>query len=144
MIAPDNFEKKFDELRQVMFEGLKYPGEEGYDPAVHKPLSSNLNQDNMNTVVQTVFRKAQNEKEYVSFYGELCEKIIKLELSLRGYGLGKGGAIKKPYAKHSEFRKTLLEHCRKSFDQFFDRSKLEEKRDQEEEIRYKHRLFGNI
>lgn len=58
MIAPDNFEKKFDELRQVMFEDMKYAGEEGYDPNVHTPLSTNLNKENMTTVVQTVFRKA--------------------------------------------------------------------------------------
>jgi hypothetical protein len=74
----------------------------------------------MTTVVQTVFRKAQNEKEYVSFYGELCEKIIKLELALRGHPLGRGGIIKRNTAKFSEFRRTLLEYCRKSFDQFFD------------------------
>ncbi len=67
-------------------------------------------------VVQTVFRKAQNEKEYVTFYGELCEKIIKLELSLRGHGMGKGNTIKRNTAKFSEFRRTLLEYCRKSFD----------------------------
>lgn len=58
IIAPDNFEKKFAELRQLMFEDLKYPGEEGYDPAVDKPLSSALNQENMTNIVQTIFRKA--------------------------------------------------------------------------------------
>jgi len=144
MIAPDNFDKKFVELRQLMFEDQKHKDEAGYDPEIHKILESNLNQENMTMVVQTVFRKAQNEKEYVTFYGELCEKIIKLELSLRGHSMGKGNTIKRNTAKHSEFRRTLLEYCRKSFDQFFDSSKVEEKKDQEEEIKYKQRLFGNI
>ena len=83
----------------------------------------------MITIVQTIFRKAENEKEYVGFYGELCEKLIKLELNLRGYGPGKGGVIRKNTAKFSEIRKILLEYCKKSFDQFFDTAKLEEKKD---------------
>lgn len=38
----------------------------------------------MITVVDSIFRKAQNEKEYCNFYGELCENLIKLELKLKG------------------------------------------------------------
>lgn len=144
MIAPDNFDRKFLELRQLMFDDLKYKDEEGYNPDVHKVLSTNLNQENMQMVVQTVFRKAQNEKEYISFYGELCEKIIKLELNLRGYAMSRGQAIKRTQAKHSEFRRTLLEYCKQSFDTFFDTAKLLEKKDLEEEIKFKTRLFGNI
>jgi hypothetical protein len=36
----------------------------------------------METIVQNTFRKALREKEYCIFYGELCEKMMKLELSL--------------------------------------------------------------
>ena len=47
-------------------------------------MTENLNEENMKVVVQTIFRKAQNEKEYCNFYGDLCERIIRLELTLRG------------------------------------------------------------
>lgn len=51
VIAPDNYDKKFLELREVIFGDLKFPGEEGFDESLHPALSENLNQDNMNTVV---------------------------------------------------------------------------------------------
>jgi hypothetical protein len=35
VIAPDNFDKKFDELRQLMFEDMKHKDEEGYNPDIH-------------------------------------------------------------------------------------------------------------
>jgi len=73
-------------------------------------MTENLNADNMKTVVSTVFRKAQNEKEYCNFYGDLCERIIRLELSLRGKKLSISSI------KFSEFRKALLEFCKQSFD----------------------------
>ncbi len=31
-----------------------------------------------------IFEKAQNEKKYCSLYAELCLRIIKLELNLKG------------------------------------------------------------
>ena len=112
-MTPDNFEKKFLELRQLMFGDLKHAGEEGYDPEIHKPLTLQLSDDNMNIIVETIFRKAQNEKGYVNFYGEVCEKIIRLELSLRGLK----STVKTQ--QQSNFRKTLLENCKTSFNQFF-------------------------
>lgn len=84
VITPDNYDKKFAELRYFMFGDLKGPTDEGFDPAKDIPMTENLNPENMNTIVSTIFRKAQNEKEYCNFYGELCEKIIRLELTLRG------------------------------------------------------------
>ena len=60
-------------------------------------------------VVESIFRKAQNEKEYCTFYGDLCEKIIRLELNLRGK------EEKRANLKYSEFRKALLDYCEKSF-----------------------------
>lgn len=46
--------------------------------------------------------------------GELVERIIKLELKLRGY------EPKLNMLKHSQFRKTLLGHCKASFDKIFE------------------------
>lgn len=39
-----------------------------------------MNEENLTNVVDVIFRKAQNEKDYCSFYGELVEKLIRLEL----------------------------------------------------------------
>ena len=63
----------------------------------------------MKLVVESIFRKAQNEKEYCTFYGDLCEKIIRLELNLRGK------EEKRNNLKYSEYRKALLDYCEKSF-----------------------------
>jgi hypothetical protein len=83
VIAPDNFEKKFKELRIVMFGELKFKGEDGYDQ-LNDMLTEELNEENMCIVVGIIFKKAQNEKEYCTFYGDLCERLIRLELNLRG------------------------------------------------------------
>jgi hypothetical protein len=95
-----------------MFGDLKAKDEEGYDPTKDL-LTEALNEDNMSIVVETIFRKAQNEKEYCTFYGDLCERIIRLELSLRGL------EAKQRTIKLSNFRKALLDNCKKSFNQFF-------------------------
>ena len=39
-----------------------------------------IHEENMKLIVEVIFKKAQNEKDYCSFYGELVEKLIKLEL----------------------------------------------------------------
>jgi hypothetical protein len=57
VITPDNLDKKFDELRKLMFGDLKFKTEEGYD-AAKDTLTAELNEDNMNLVVETIFRKA--------------------------------------------------------------------------------------
>ena len=67
-----------------MFNDLKMPDEPGYNPDKDQLKEGSLNEENMKTVVENLFKKAQNEEEYCIFYGELCEKIIRLELILRG------------------------------------------------------------
>ena len=81
-IAPDNFEKKFEQLREAMFGDLKHKGEKGYDEEIHSQFE--VQTDSMGLVVETIFKKAQNEKEYCVLYGDLVEKIITLELKLKG------------------------------------------------------------
>ena len=51
MIAPDNLDKKFQELRLLMFGDLKYPGELGEGESEHPKLETNLNEENLRTVV---------------------------------------------------------------------------------------------
>jgi hypothetical protein len=114
VITPDTLEKKFLELRGFMFGDMKLPDEEGYNPETDKHSEGSLNEDNLNVIVETIFRKAQNEKEYCTFYGDLCEKIIRLEINFLGQQKVTVGSI-----KLSQFRKSLLYFCRSSFDQFF-------------------------
>lgn len=38
----------------------------------------------MDLIVERVFNKAQSEHDYCTFYGDLCERMIRLELQLRG------------------------------------------------------------
>ena len=84
VITPDNFEKKFGELRQHLFGDLKHRHEPGFDPSmpVYRDSEDGNNEqdNNMKLIVERIFNKAQTEHEYCSFYGELCEKMIKLEL----------------------------------------------------------------
>jgi hypothetical protein len=73
-----------------MFGDLKHEGEQGYDPSIHHSLTDHLDNENMETVVKILFKKAQEEKIYLVFYGKVCEDIIMLELALRkGYGVKK-------------------------------------------------------
>ena len=88
MISPDNFVKKFGELRTLLFPGLKSRKEcqdedIEYNPEAHLLTEEAINMELLSSMVEKIFRKAQLEKEYTIFYGKLCEKIIDLELTLR-------------------------------------------------------------
>lgn len=90
---------------------LKSPNEEGYDPAVHKVnVDDEINEENIKTVVESIFTKAQNEKQYCAFYGDLVEKMIKLELNFRGMTF----TIR--MLRNSKFREQLLAYCKTSFE----------------------------
>lgn len=113
VIAPDNYTKKFTELREYLFGDKKTENEvfatntgETYNPDVHALKDEDINNDLLETIVQNIFRKAQLEKEYCIFYGQLCENIIKLETSLRGL------EIKIKNTSKSVFRGKLLEVCK--------------------------------
>ena len=82
--APDNYDKMFEKLRGYMFGSLKQPDEEGYDRQRDIMAENGMNDENLKIVASQIFKKAQNEKEYCVFYGDLCEKIIRLELQLKG------------------------------------------------------------
>jgi hypothetical protein len=92
--------------------------------------------------VHTIFRKAQVEHSYVGFYGQLCSKIIKLELNAKGI------KATPSQGKNSSFRNLLLEYCKQSFESFFDNPpKIDIKATDdnfEEDLRRKHKLYGNI
>ena len=111
VISPDNFDKKLNELRGFMFEGFKTKEEcededIEYVLAEHQLHEENLNLKMLEMVVENIFRKASIEKEYVIFYGNLCEKLIKLELDLRGL------QFKRTDLRNSVFRKTMIQVCK--------------------------------
>jgi hypothetical protein len=41
-----------------MFGDLKFEGEQGYDPSIHHSLTEHLDNENMETVVKIIFKKA--------------------------------------------------------------------------------------
>ena len=121
VIAPDNYNKKFAELREYLFGDKKTENEvflsntgETYNPDVHALKGEDIKNELLETIVQNIFRKAQLEKEYCIFYGQLCENIIKLETSLRGL------EVKIRNTSKSMFRGKLLEVCKQCFEKFFD------------------------
>jgi len=88
--------------------------------------------------VQNIFRKAQDEKQFIIVYGELCEKLIKLELDLKGEKKSKSNMSK------SVFRKNLIEACQSCFMKFFEPEERQKLNDPYHCILFKDRLFGNI
>jgi len=144
IITPDNFIKKFGELRGFLFPNLKTRSEckeeeIEYSEEEHKLVDEIVRTDILNTIVENIFRKAQLEKEYTIFYGSLCEQMITLELSLRDE------AVKIGNMKNSMFRKTLFSICKDCFEKFFDaEEKKKSKETKEKSIVFKLKLFGNL
>lgn len=90
-------------------------------------------------VVNNIFRKAQEEKLFCIFYGQICEEIIHLELKLRGMDNSRANL------KNSKFRKSLFEVCKNCFEKFFDpEEKEKQNNDPESAVLFKLKLFGNI
>ena len=79
-----------------MFGSLKLPDEEGYDKEMDIMAENGMDEENLRIVVSQIFKKVQNGKEYCFLYGDLCEKIIRLELILKGMK-AKVGMIKNSY-----------------------------------------------
>lgn len=147
VIAPDNKEKKMRELRAILFGDLRTKDEceeeeIEYNEDIHKLTGEGegrVDQTILETIVQNIIRKAQVEKEYCIFYGEICQEEIQLELALRGE------VNKRENMKLSLFRKQLFNVCKVEFEKFFDEEELKKsKKDKESEILFKVKLFGNI
>jgi len=114
LITPENYDKKFGELRNFLF-GEILTQEEALDADQKwEELGDNVNDEILTTIVQNIFRKAQVEKEYIIFYGDLCERMIKLELNLRGLN----HSIQN--MKVSAFRQKLFQVCKECFEKFFN------------------------
>lgn len=144
IITPDNFIKKFGELRGFLFPGLKTrteckEEEIEFNEEEHKLHDDIVRTDILNTIVENIFRKAQLEKEYTIFYGNLCEQMITLELQLRDE------AVKISNMKNSMFRKTLFSICKDCFEKFFDADEKKKAKDSKERaIIFKLKLYGNL
>jgi len=144
VIAPDNYDKKFGELRSYLFGELKSREEcmaEGidFDEEEHKLQENEINRDVLEVIVRNTFKKAIKEREYCIFYGELCEKMMKLELKL----MDLDAAIKN--MKRSAYRQSLLVACKETFEQFFDEGVRErETTHPERAANFIESLFGNV
>jgi len=143
VITPDNYDKKFKELRTFLFQDLRTREEceddgEQYDESAELD-DEKVRMDILETIVQNIFRKAQVEKEYCIFYGDLCEKMIKLELSLRN----KKHSLQN--MKISAFRRTLFEVCKQCFEKFFNEDeKKKSVENTEKAFIFRQKLFGNL
>lgn len=84
-----------------------------YNAEEHKLTEKNLDEEILQFVVQNIFKKAQDEKLFCILNGQLCERLIDLELQLRDY------QNKISNLKHSKFRANLLKECQECFIQFF-------------------------
>lgn len=85
LLSPDNFEKKIRELRDIMFPENKTRAEcfeEDIEFAKDKHLltDENLDEEVLQFVVHNIFKKAQDEKLFCILNGQLCQRIIELEL----------------------------------------------------------------
>lgn len=119
IISPENSVKKMRELRQFLFPDFKtkseaFDEEVEYNEEEHKLTDDNLDNETLDTIVKNIFRKAQEEKLFCIFYGQVCEELIHLELSLRDMDQ------KRANMKFSKFRKNLFEVCKDCFEKFFD------------------------
>ena len=72
-----------------------------------------LNLELLDIIVQRICRKALKEKEYCIFYGDLFEKMMRLELEL----MDQDWEIEN--LKNSAIRKALLELSIDTFEKFF-------------------------
>ena len=109
-LSPDNFEKKIGQLREILFPEFRtktdcFDEDIEYDEAIHLLNDENLDEDIMQFVVKNVFKKAQDEKLFIILNGQLCQRLIEMELSLRDLK----NNIKN--LKMSKFRSHLLSEC---------------------------------
>ena len=143
VMTKDNFKKKFGELREYLYPGLLSKQEcEQEDKEWDESMllnDENINHEILQLIVENIFRKAQLEKEYTIFYGELCEEMITLELRLRNE------AAKISNMRNSQFRKILFNVCKSCFEKFFDaEEKKKSEGDKEKAIVFKLKLYGNL
>lgn len=133
LIAPDTFDKKEAEIKELMFKSEAQTEESKGEGSLA------LDQENLSQIVQTLFRKAQAEKDYGRMYAQLCQNLTKLELEK----LGEPKVTKKSIVK-SVFRRSLLQNCRQSFDKLFMSDTDFNSMEDEAQLKLKEKLMNNI
>lgn len=88
-ISPDTFDKKRDELSKYLF-GQQFKTKEDceiegipFDDETHRLKDEDIQKELLTVIAENIFRKAQMEKDYIIFYGKLCESLITQELNLK-------------------------------------------------------------
>jgi hypothetical protein len=144
VISPDNMDKKLDELRTYLMPEFKSKLEceaagETYDEEQHKLTDENLDLDMVKVAVSNLVRKAQTEREYCIFYGQVTQQIIRTEIELRGFE----ATFKNK--KVSKIRLFLIEEIKTTFNTFIDQETREKSRvDLDRQLKFQERMFGNI
>ena len=116
-ITPDNLDRKIAELREMLIGDRLLLSEPGFNPADAEGFS--IDEEILQIVVQTIFRKAQVEHTYSKFYSKLCSTIVKIDLESQGKR-----AIPNNL-KFCAFRKKLLDFCRSCFEEIFQQDDFE-------------------
>lgn len=80
-----------------------------FNEEIHLLTDDNLNEHILGFVVKNIFKKAQDEKLFIILNGQLCQRLIEMELSLRELK----NNIKN--LKFSKFRAKLLNECQDCF-----------------------------
>jgi len=114
LIAPDTFDKKELEIKELMFTSDVVDEEKKEEAKEETKRSMALDEENLKPIVLTLFRKAQTEKDYGKMYAQLCQNLTREELRKLGFEKTTRFTIPK-----SEFRRALLKNCRSSFDKLF-------------------------
>lgn len=118
LLSADNFEKKLNQLREILFPNFKtrdecFNEDIEYNKEEHQLQDEKLSEETLEFVVTNIFKKAQDEKLFCILNGQLCERLVQLELQLRDYKV----LIKN--MKFSKFRQNLLKECQDCFREFF-------------------------
>lgn len=116
-ITPDNLDRKISELREMLIGKRKLLSEEGFDQSEAEGFQ--IADEILDTVVQTIFRKAQVEHTYSKFYSKLCSTIVKIDLE------SQGKKAVPSMLKFCSFRKKLLDYCRNCFEEIFQENNFE-------------------
>lgn len=98
-LQPENLDPKFSELRGYVFGSHKHPFEEGYNKDLDIFTMTEMINKRLNDLAAGICTTARFRLESISFLGEIIERMIKLEVNMKGHDKATVKTI-----KESEFR----------------------------------------
>lgn len=81
LLSADNFEKKLNQLREILFPNFKtrdecFNEDIEYNKEEHQLQDEKLSEETLEFVVTNIFKKAQDEKLFCILNGQLCERLV--------------------------------------------------------------------